>query len=287
MGTVDLHLHTTVSDGTLTPAALVGRAAARGLKYIAVTDHDTVEGIEEALAAAAAYPGLTCIPGIEISAEVDMGEAHLLGYFVDHHDAALNRRLRHLQESRQRRAERMVAKLSGLGLPLEIARVRELAGEGSLGRPHLAAAMLERGYVTEFAEAFNKYIGRGGPAYVPREKITPLEAVELIFKAGGLPVLAHPFTVGAVAPVVAALAAGGLAGIEVYYAEHSAYQIREYLALADKYNLIATGGTDFHGIATRREPDIGDVEIPLAVIPALLARGAARGLDTGAPAREV
>lgn len=278
MGTVDLHLHTTVSDGTLTPAALVRRAAARGLKYIAVTDHDTLDGIDEALATAAEYPGLTCIPGIEISTETATGEAHVLGYFLDHRDAALNRRMRHLQQSRQQRAERMVAKLNGLGLPLEIERVRELGGDGSLGRPHVAAAMLELGYISEFAEAFKKYIGRGGPAYVPREKITPLEAVEIILKARGLPVLAHPFTVGAVAPMVADLAAGGLVGIEVYYAEHSAEQISEYLALAVKHDLIVTGGTDFHGIATRREPDIGDLEIPDTVIPALLALAAARGL---------
>jgi len=279
VGTVDLHLHTTVSDGTLTPSALVRRAAARGLKYIAVTDHDTVAGIREALTAAEEFPGLTCIPGIEISAEFETGEAHVLGYFLDYRDAELNQRLRQLQQSRQHRAERMVAKLDRLGLPLEIARVREIAGEGSLGRPHLAAAMQELGYITEFAEAFNKYIGRGGPAYVPREKITPLEAVEIILNARGLPVLAHPFTVGAVAPMVAALAAGGLAGIEVYYAEHGADRIAEYLALAAEHNLIVTGGTDYHGIATRREPDIGDVEIPGTVIPLLLALAAARGLS--------
>lgn len=283
MGTVDLHLHTTVSDGTLTPSALVRRAAARGLKYIAVTDHDTVAGIPEALTAAEEFPGLTCIPGIEISAEIETGEAHVLGYFLDYRDAELNRRLRQLQESRQHRAERMVAKLNRLGLPLEIARVREIAGEGSLGRPHLAAAMLELGYITEFAEAFNKYIGRGGPAYVPREKITPREAVEIILNARGLPVLAHPFTVSAVAPkvaaMVAAMAAGGLAGIEVYYPEHGADRIAKYLALAAEHNLIVTGGTDYHGIATRREPDIGDVEIPGTVIPLLLALAATRGLS--------
>ncbi len=286
MGTVDLHLHTTASDGTLTPAALVRRAAVRGLKYIAVTDHDTVDGVSEALAAAATCPGLTCIPGIEISTEIETGEAHVLGYFLDYRDAELNRRLRQLQESRQRRAERMVAKLNRLGLTLEIARVRELAGDGSLGRPHLAEAMLEKGYINKFSEAFSKYIGRGGPAYVAREKITPLEAVEIILNARGLPVLAHPFTVGVVPPMVAALAAGGLVGIEAYYAEHSADQVAEYLALAAKYDLIVTGGTDFHGIATRREPDIGDVEIPATVIPALLALAEARGLGVVTPVSE-
>jgi 3',5'-nucleoside bisphosphate phosphatase len=286
VGTVDLHLHTTVSDGTLTPTALVRRAAARGLKYIAVTDHDTLDGIDEALAAAAAYPDLTCIPGIEINTDTATGEAHVLGYFLDHRDAALNRRMRHLQQSRQRRAERMVAKLNALGLKLDIDRVRELGGEGSLGRPHVAAAMLELGYISEFAEAFRKYIGRGGPAYVPREKITSREAVEIILQARGLPVLAHPFTVGAVAPMVSDLAAGGLVGIEVYYAEHSAEQISEYLALAVEHDLIATGGTDFHGIATRRELDIGDVEIPATVIPALLALATARGLAIHTPAWE-
>ena len=166
MGAVDLHLHTTVSDGILTPTALVRRAVERGLEYIAVTDHDSVDGVREALVAAAAYPDLTCIPGIEISTEVETGEAHLLGYFVDYRDAALNRRMHRIQRSRERRAEDMVAKLNDLGLKLEITRVRELAGEGSVGRPHVAAAMLEKGYIVEFAEAFEKYIGRGGPAYV-------------------------------------------------------------------------------------------------------------------------
>ena len=212
MGTVDLHLHTTASDGTLTPTALVRRAAARGLKYIAVTDHDTVDGVSEALAAAAACPGLTCIPGIEISTEIETGEAHVLGYFLDYRDAELNRRLRQLQESRQRRAERMVAKLNRLGLTLEIARVRELAGDGSLGRPHLAEAMLEKGYINKFSEAFSKYIGRGGPAYVAREKITPLEAVEIILNARGLPVLAQG---GVDAERVAPLLAAGAAGVAV------------------------------------------------------------------------
>ena len=284
MGAVDLHLHTTASDGTLTPAALVRRAAERGLKYIAVTDHDSVDGVREALVAAAAYPGLTCIPGIEISTEVETGEAHLLGYFVDYRDAALNRRMHRIQRSRERRAADMVAKLNDLGLKLEITRVRELAGEGSVGRPHVAAALLEKGYIVEFAEAFEKYIGRGGPAYVPRDKITPLEAVEIILAARGLPVLAHPFTVGAVAPMVAALAAGGLVGLEVYYAEHDSAQIDEYNALAAEHDLIATGGTDFHGIATRVEPDIGEVEIPANVIGDLMALAAARGLGIISPA---
>jgi len=283
VGTVDLHLHTTASDGTLTPPEMVRRAAQRGLKYIAVTDHDSVDGIPEALAAAAAFPGLTCIPGIEISTEVETGEAHVLGYFVDYRDAGLNRRMHRIQESRERRAERMVAKLNDLGLTLDITRVRELAGNGSVGRPHVAAAMLEKGYIRKFAEAFDKYIGRDGPAYVPRDKITPLEAVEVILNARGLPVLAHPFTVGAVAPMVAELAAGGLAGLEVYYAEHSPEQVGEYNALAAEHNLIATGGTDFHGIATRVEPDIGEVMIPATVIRDLMALAAARGLGIIAP----
>ncbi len=277
MGHVDLHLHTTASDGTLSPAELVRRAAALGLTYIAVTDHDTVDGIAAALAAARQFPGLTYIPGIEISTEVSGGEAHVLGYFIDHRDVELKRRLSELQESRRQRATRMVGKLAGLGLPLKLSRVHELAGEGSVGRPHVAAAMLERGYIQEFAEAFDQYIGNGGPAYVPRDKLTPAEAVGIILKAKGIPVLAHPKTVGEVAPMVRDMAAAGLLGIEVYYAEHDAAQVSEYLDMARQYRLIVTGGTDYHGIATRREPDIGDVVIPGTVMPELLALAGARG----------
>jgi predicted metal-dependent phosphoesterase TrpH len=283
LGDVDLHLHTTISDGTLTPAALVRRAVSRGLKYIAITDHDTVAGISQALVATAEFPGLTCIPGVEISTEIESGEVHILGYFVDYRDEMLNRRMRQIQESRRLRAERMITKLDDLGLSLDIERVYELAGVGSIGRPHIATAMLEKGYIREFAEAFTKYIGRDGPAYVAREKVTPAEAVCIIQRARGLPVLAHPCTVREVASLVAELAQIGLVGIEAYYVEHGVDQVTEYLNLAQQHDLIVTGGTDFHGIATRKEPDIGEVCIPSPVIPDLMARAAKHGLRIPPP----
>jgi len=269
---VDLHLHSTASDGRLTPAELVARAAGLGLEIIALTDHDTVDGVPEALAAARKFPGLSLIPGVEISTDLPAGEAHVLGYFIDYTAKDLTAQLRHFRDSRQGRARGMVAKLAELGMNLDWERVREIAGEGSIGRPHVAQAMLEKGYVASFEEAFDKYIGHGGPAYVPREKLTPAEAVALILDARGLPVLAHPFTVGDPEAMVKDLKLAGLIGLEVYYKDYSAGQIEQLDGLADKYGLITTGGTDYHGIENNDEVMLGGTEVPLACAERLIAR---------------
>lgn len=271
MSQVDLHIHSTASDGKFSPEAIVGKAAELGLKVIALTDHDTVDGIPPALEAARAFPELRFIPGVEISTDLADGEAHVLGYFIDHTSRELDSALEKFRDSRQGRARGMVAKLGALGMDIDWQRVREIAGDGSIGRPHIARAMLEKGYITAFEEAFDKYIGHGGPAYVEREKMTPEAAVGLILRSRGLPVLAHPFTVKEPEAMVVKLKAAGLVGIEAYYKDNTAEETEAMLGLAEKYGLIATGGTDYHGIGDSSEVMLGGVEVPLEAAERLIA----------------
>ena len=188
----DLHTHSTYSDGVLTPKQLVDYAYSRGVRILALTDHDITDGIPEALEAARAYPDMLLIPGIEMSTDVPGNEVHVLGYFIDWQDAEFQRVLARLRDSRVDRARRMVERLAELGVPVSWERVRELAGEGAVGRPHIAQALVEAGHVSSVNEAFELYLGRNRPAYVEREKMTPAEVVQLLRKVGGLAVLAHP-----------------------------------------------------------------------------------------------
>ena len=263
MSLVDLHVHSTASDGKLSPSAIIIKAAEIGLKVISLTDHDSVDGIVPALQAVKAFPNLTFIPGVEISTDLADGEAHILGYFIDYTNPELVKSLEKFRGSRLNRGKRMVEKLAALGIFIDWPRVQEIAGEGAIGRPHVAQAMLEKGYISRFEEAFDKYIGHGGPAYVEREKMTPEEAVALVVRAKGLPVLAHPFTVKEPEAMVISLKKAGLVGIEAYYKENTPEQTAATLQLAEKYGLIATGGTDYHGIDDRKEVMMGGVEVPL------------------------
>ena len=265
---VDLHVHSNVSDGKLSPPELVRKAAGLGLKVLSLTDHDAVDGMAPALAAAAAFPDLLLIPGVEISTDLPAGEAHILGYYIDYASRELGEKLKKFRNSRQTRARRMVEKLAGLGIAIDYRRVQEIAGEGSIGRPHIARAMLEKGYIATFEEAFEKYLGHGGPAYVERDKMTPEEAVALVLRAGGLPVLAHPFTVGDAAEMAARLKKVGLVGIEAYYKDNTPEQTRATLDLAERYGLVATGGSDYHGIDVN-EVEIGGVEVPMEAVESL------------------
>lgn len=271
MSRVDLHLHSTASDGKLTPESLVVKAAALGMTTISLADHDSVDGIIPALKAAADFPGLRLIPGVEISTDLADGEAHILGYFIDYTSDRLTSALERFRDSRQGRARGMVARLADLGIDIDWSRVREIAGEGSIGRPHIARAMLEQGYIASFEEAFDKYIGHGGPAYVERDKMTPLEAVELIVRAQGLPVLAHPFTVKEPEAMVIELKAGGLVGIEAYYKDNTPEETDDLLGLAQRYDLIVTGGSDYHGIDDSSETMIGGVDVPVEAAERLIA----------------
>jgi predicted metal-dependent phosphoesterase TrpH len=277
---VDLHIHSNASDGKLSPEAIVRMAAEAGLKYIALTDHDSVAGIPSALKAACAFPKLRFIPGVEISTEVSEGEVHMLGYFINFTDKEFGQALERFQNSRHGRAQGMIAKLAKMGIDIDWARVQELAGDGVIGRPHIARAMLEKGYITRFEEAFEKYIGHGGPAYVERDKMTPAEAVELVLRANGLPVLAHPFTVKEPEKLVKELKTTGLVGLEAYYKDASREAIKTMLLLAERYGLIATGGSDYHGIGESNEVKLGGVDVPLQAAEKLIALARERGIIT-------
>jgi predicted metal-dependent phosphoesterase TrpH len=270
MGKADLHIHSTASDGKLTPADVVLEAARRGLSFIALTDHDNVDGIASAQATARAFPQLKVIPGVEISTDVPEGEVHVLGYFMDYTDSAFNAALDRFKKSRLQRGQKMVAKLEKLGINIDWQRVKEIAGGSTIGRPHIAEAMLEKGYVTSFQQAFSEYLGHGRPAYVERDKMTPKEAVELIIKAEGLPVLAHPLTLPNPEALTRELKAGGLVGLEAYYNGYTPEEINRLLTLADKYELITTGGSDYHGIDAA-ETAIGDADLPIEAVEKLIA----------------
>lgn len=271
MSKVDLHVHSTASDGKLSPEQVVLMSVDKGMDVIALTDHDTIDGIPPALEAAKSFPSLTVIPGVEINTDVGEGEAHVLGYFIDYRHPELLENLSSLRDSRIGRAKRMISKLSSIGMPVEWERVQQIAGEGSIGRPHIAQAMLEKGYVKTFQEAFNKYIAFGGPAYAEREKIAPIEAVGLILRAGGLPVLAHPFTLSEPEKMIVALTANGLVGIEAYYSSHTPEVTAKLVGWAEKYRLVPTGGTDFHGLNTDNEVEIGGVDVPAGSAEQLIA----------------
>jgi len=278
MSKVDLHIHSTTSDGRLSPADIVCHSAERGLSVIAITDHDTIDGVASALIAAKALPGLKVIPGIELSTDIPQGEVHVLGYFIDYTDREFQATLEGLRNSRLKRAQGMITKLKNLGIHIDWERVREIAGEGSIGRPHIAQAMLEKGYISSMKEAFTRYISREGPAYVEREKMTPVEAVELVLKVNGLPVLAHPFTTNNPEVLIVELKAAGLVGIETHYDGYTADEINELVSFANRYNLIATGGSDYHGLEAANETMIGGVDVPMESVELLIALAKQRAL---------
>jgi len=275
---VDLHIHSTASDGRFSPEDIVHQAVEQGLSVIAITDHDSVDGIASALRAAKSFPELKVIPGIELSTDVPQGEIHVLGYFIDYTNLEFQATLDGLCNSRFHRAKGMVAKLKNLGVHIDWERVQEIAGAGSIGRPHIAQAMLEKGYISSIKEAFTKYISRDGPAYVEREKMTPVEAVEIILKFNGLPVLAHPFTTSNPEIMIVELKAAGLIGIEVYYNSYTADEINELISFADRYGLIATGGSDYHGLEAANETMLGGVDVPIESVEQLIALTKQRAL---------
>jgi len=258
---VDLHIHSTASDGRLTPEDVVRLAAKNGLSVIAITDHDSVDGIAVALAAAESSPSLRVISGVEINTDIPNGEVHILGYFVDYKNEELKHALKALRHSREIRARKMIAKLGELGMEVAWQRVRELAGGGSVGRPHIAQAMLEQGYIPSLQEAFTKYIGRNGPAYAERERLSPEEAVKLVVRAGGLPVLAHPADTNDLEKLVVRLKEVGLVGLEAYYDGYGRKTTQRLVQLANKYGLLTSGGSDFHGLGGDETP-IGGIDVP-------------------------
>jgi predicted metal-dependent phosphoesterase TrpH len=267
----DLHSHSSYSDGRLTPTELIERAVSRGLEVLALTDHDCIDGIAEALEAAQKHPGLLFIPGVELSTDLPQEEVHVLGYFLDWQNPRFQRRLARLRRSRLERGRKMLAKLKHLGIDISWQRVEEIAGDGAVGRPHIALAMLEAGHISSLEEAFDRYLGRNGPAYVEREKITPSEAVHLLTDASGLPVLAHPRDLQNLESLLMELKGAGLIGIEVYYQDYDRETIERLLAIARQHDLLPLGGSDFHGIGGAHERELGDIPLPFEPVEQLIA----------------
>lgn len=277
---IDLHTHSTASDGTLTPAALVDLAAEGGLAAIALTDHDTVAGVPAALARGRER-GVEVIPGVELGVQWEgAGSMHILGYCLPPEDGGLQEKLERLRQIRHERAQQIVSKLNGLGVEISFEQVKEIAGGNSMGRPHVARALMDLGAVASVREAFERYLKEGRPAYVEREMLTPKDGIALIKSVGGVAVLAHPATLRlgneSLGRAVEELKGEGLDGIEVVWSGHNRRQREAYQMLAQRLDLLATGGSDFHG---ENKPDIklgrglgGNVEVPDSVLTALRER---------------
>ncbi|HOE26571.1 MAG: PHP domain-containing protein [Candidatus Aureabacteria bacterium] len=242
---IDLHVHTNASDGLFAPAEVVRKAREAGLSALGIADHDTVNGVEEALQAAG-EERIEVVPAVEINAYHGAFEYHILGYFLDHRDERLGRALAELREARIVRMRRIVEKLGALGMEVDPEEIFAAAGGGSVGRPHIARVMLQRRYVSSMREAFDRFIGEGKPAYAPRSKLAPGEAIALIREASGVAVLAHPGLWGG-DELIPQLAAWGIAGIEVYTPDHTGAQRERYRGFARDLGLIQTGGSDYHG----------------------------------------
>ena len=260
--TIDLHLHTLASGGRLSPTELIQLVAKQGLETISITDHDSTEGLAEAYEAAKEFPYMRIIPGIEMSADIPGDEVHVLGYFMDYHDVDFQEMLTELRRGRVGRAQVIVEKLVALGKPVEWERVLHFAGDGTVGRPHIALAMVEAGYFKEPKEAFEEYLGNDGLAYYDRPKLNPTESVAMIRKVGGVPVLAHPTFMNDMEAGIASLKKEGLVGMEVYYAQYDDDTVRHLARLAREYDLIPCGGSDYHGLGNTGEPLPGTLGPP-------------------------
>ncbi len=266
----DLHVHTTFSDGLLSPSAVVERAAAAGLAAIAITDHDAAGGIPEALQRGKELT-IEVIPGVEISAGLEGQEIHVLGYFIDHEDPELNAWLERFQAVRVDRLDRMLERLASLGIHLERDYVIALGGPGAVGRPHVAKALVQYGYVGSEAEAFETLIGDGCPAYVGRERVSPEEAIRIITRSGGVAGWAHPAIEGH-DEWLAHFVEAGLHAIEVVHPEHSREDVERYCRLAQRYGLVPTGGSDFHGNDREGAPTLGRYVVSLESVRRLRMR---------------
>src|SRR4030043_866637 len=278
MGYVDLHLHTTASDGVKSPSEIVRYAKSKGLQAISITDHDTIGGLEEGLAEGDRI-GFEVIPGIEISAVHSPGSMHLLGYFINIHHPRLSERLKYLQRAREERNPRMVEKLNWLGVNITYEEVVRASGGGQVGRPHFAQVLIEKGYVRNVQEAFDRFLKKGASAYVEKMRFSAEESIQFINEANGVAVLAHPNTLqlngySELENLILRLVKTGLRGIEAYYPEHSALEVAQYKTLAERHGLLVTGGTDYHGIE-KNGLDIGvgrgEMKLPYSIVENLKA----------------
>lgn len=268
----DLHTHSNASDGRLSPSELVDLTASRGVIYHALTDHDSTEGIAEATEAASRHPGYVLIPGVEMGTDIEGAEVHVLGLYLDPADDVLQASLTRLREGRVNRGYGIVEKLRSMGIIVEWDRVKEIAGDAAVGRPHVAQALLEAGYVSKVADAFEKWIGRNGPAYVEREKMTPAEAVRFIIERGGLACLAHPAedSMPDLETVLPDLKEAGMQAMEVYYKAYPPETIERLRRVAEAYDLLPLGGSDYHGIFGNDERLPGDIPLPDSSIERML-----------------
>ena len=277
----DLHSHSTFSDGRLTPTQLIDLAHRNGVRIMSLTDHDIVDGLPEAFDAAARHQDFTLIPGIEMSTDVPGNEVHILGHFIDWHDEAFLKRLAKLQESRLGRAHAMVERLVQLGKPVTWERVQAFAGEGAVGRPHIALALIEAGHVSSVNEAFDQYLSRNGPAYVERDRLGPDEVVGLLLSVGGMATLAHPrelLASGNLEELLSVLVSAGLTGMEVYYQDYVPEEIETLRALATRFGLIPLGGSDYHGLGNPQQREPGDIPLPMEPVERLLSLARERGV---------
>lgn len=263
---VDLHVHTIYSDGTFTPAQVVERALAEGLVAVGIADHDSTLGIEEAMSAAAEKE-IEVVPAVELSCTAHELDIHVLGYYVDYKDSGLHEVLSKVRDERFNRAVKMVKKLKGLGVELNMAEVEHLAGGGAVGRPHIAEVLVKNGYVKSFNEAFVRYIGYHSPAYVPKMKMSPKEALDLLKSVGAITVLAHPGAVGR-DEIIPEFVRQGLEGIEVWHSKHDPSTSRRLAKIAKSYGLLMTGGSDCHG-ERQDGPLLGKVKIPYEILEEL------------------
>ena len=268
MSDIDLHVHSTESDGSVTPEGLAQRAAALGLRAIALADHDSVAGGPGCLATAEAL-GLTCRPALELSARTGDTHVHVLGYFVDIDDPAFRATLEEFRRHRVERIMRIARALQDAGYALDVEPLERQAAEASIGRLHLARALVDAGHAATTREAFDRLIGNGRPFHLEGERPTPEEALAIVRRAGGLPVVAHP-ALSHVEHLIEPLAEHGLAGVEVYHGEHTAEQRAALAALADRLGLLATGGTDYHG-PDGPSGEMGSSEMPPGILEALYA----------------
>ncbi|WP_425060937.1 5'-3' exoribonuclease [Sporomusa carbonis] len=268
----DLHIHTNISDGRLSPQEVVRQAEGAGLSYIAITDHDTIDA--HLLLRTEGYfnpdaLNLSIIPGIEFSTDLPRHEVHILGYFIDIDNAKLKDQLDIVLNDRLRRSQIMVDKLNNLGYSIDYDRVLAIAGQAAaIGRPHIAKALVENGYFKTVSEAFDAVLAKNGPAYVPHYKLTPEQVIKLIKQAGGVAILAHPGLIGD-DTLVHHLITAGIHGLEVYHPEHDQLMSSKYLAIAKKYNLKITGGSDFHAIPGRYPEKLGVFTVSAALVDAL------------------
>ena len=268
-GFVDLHLHTTASDGTWTPGEVVERAIGLGFSAIGIADHDTANGLDPALQAVGERE-LEIVPAVELSASEDDTDVHILGYLIDYHSPKFTSVAERLRQARYERGVKMVEKLNELGIGIKMETVKDIAGEASIGRPHVADALLRGEYVRSYDEAFARYLGYHAPAYVPKYRLSPEEAIDLIHSVNGLAVIAHPGLLHR-DDLIPKFVELGLDGLEAFHPQHGYYVTNHYIDLAKRYGLLYTGGSDCHGERKGRAL-IGTVKMPYSCLEALRRR---------------